>query len=119
MINTSSMRAVIKRMYTDRVTVKRYAESISTIGRTSITEAPVYNNIPCRLSKKTQSGNMQMEPSNNLNETAMLYVDTEYVIKQGDELHVTRGNRSYHYQAGEPFVYESHQEIVVSRKDYA
>lgn len=118
-MNTSYMSAALSHMYTDRVTVKRYSESFSTIGRTSISEAVIYADIPCRLSKKTPSANVQMESSNNLNETAMLYLDKQYIIKQGDELYLTREGRTYHFQAGEPYLYASHQEIVVNRKEYA
>jgi hypothetical protein len=119
MLNTSFMRAALSKMYSDVVSVKRYSESVSAIGRTSIDEVVVYSNIPCRLSKKSPSANMQTESSNTLDDSAMLYLDKQYIIRQGDELYLTHIGRSYHFQAGEPFVYESHQEIVISRKDYA
>lgn len=118
-VNTPYLKAAILRVLTDTVTVKRNVQTVSPIGRTTLYEQSVYTDIPCRVVKKTQSQNTQTESSNLLISSHVLFLDTQYSIQQGDELSISRFDRDYTFVAGDPFVYETHQEVPISQKGYA
>ncbi|MBE6787762.1 MAG: ABC transporter ATP-binding protein, partial [Ruminococcaceae bacterium] len=48
-----------------------------------------------------------------------LFIAPELEIKQGDVVEVTHFGRTHKYIAGEPFVYSTHQEILLDREENA
>lgn len=129
-IDYSKHRAAIERLYTDRVTVYRYGDAKDpNTKKTKQTPQPAHSNQPCRLSQKALGQNGQTEAQNDIRYETKLFLAPETEILQGDMLEVTRGRLTpsgweaialaRKYTAGEPFVYSTHQEISIQRKEWA
>lgn len=117
-MNIRRYRLALERTYTDRLTVQRI-EKVKVNGETKQRLVTVYEQQPCRISQKTLGTNGQTESVNRIAYETKLFIAPELEIKQGDTLTVTRGPLTRTYTAGEPFLYESHQEISIQRKTEA
>lgn len=117
-INYARHRRKLEKTYEDRVTVQRI-EKVKVNGETKQQLVGVYEQQPCRISQKTLGTNGQTESTNNTMYETKLFIAPELEIKQGDSLTVSRGQVTREYTAGESFVYASHQEISIQRKDKA
>lgn len=119
-MNLERHRRAIERLYTDRVTVYRYEKIKNPVTKeTELVLNTVYVDQPCRLSQRTLAANGQTEAENIIQYETKLFIAPELEIRQGDMLEVARGNVTRRYTAGEPFVYPTHQEISIQRKDWA
>lgn len=108
------------RMYTDLCTVKRHTEiEIEEDSETRHMLAPIYENLPCRISQKALGSNSQTDSVNRISYETKLFLDACYEIRQGDVISVTGRGICRSYKAGEPFVYHRHQEILLEKEDYA
>lgn len=123
-------RKAIEKLYTDRTTIYRYEKVKDPISReTKLIPVPVYSDHPCRISQKALGSNGQTEAQNDIAYETKLFVAPELEIKQGDMLEVTRGrittkgwepiSATRKYAAGEPFLYPTHQEVSIQRKEWA
>lgn len=112
-------RQRLETMYTDKVTVFRHQKIKKPNGETKLEPVPVYENQPCRISQKALAVNGQTEAHNQIAYETKLFLAPELEIKQGDKLEVTRGSTVRSYTAGEPFLYPTHQEVILQRKDKA
>lgn len=123
MINYRRHRRIIERMYEDRATISRHASiKDPDTKETKQVLQPVYTDQPCKLSQTSLPRNGQTEDANNLQYDAKLFIAPELEIKQGDVIAVTRAatGRVETYTAGQPFPpYKSHQEVLLSAKDWA
>jgi hypothetical protein len=129
-IDYSKHRAAIERLYTDRCIVYRYGDAKNEVTKeTKQTPQPVQINQPCRLSQRAIGQNNQTEAQNDIRYETKLFIAPEIEIRQGDMLEVTRGRDTPEgwepiaptrkYKAGEPFIYATHQEISIQRKEWA
>ncbi len=81
---------------------------------------PTHKNIPCKLSKKTITATNQTEIANTIQYSPVLFINPDIKIKAGSKIVVSQHRVTREFeQAGEPFVYETHQEIVLKRTDTA
>ncbi|GJM73001.1 hypothetical protein HMSSN036_52170 [Paenibacillus macerans] len=90
---------------------------------------PVYSDQACRISQKALGRNGQTEAQNDIAYETKLFIAPELEIKQGDMLEVTRGRitaagwepiaATRKYTSGEPFIYPTHQEVSLERKEWA
>jgi len=113
-------RAAIEKMYTDRATIFRYTQVKDPVTKaTDLVAEPVYTDRPCRLSQRALGQNSQTEAQNDIRYETKLFIAPELEIKHGDMLEVTRGGHTRKYEAGEPFLYVTHQEISIQRKEWA
>lgn len=81
---------------------------------------PIHENIPCKLSKKTINPTNQTEMANTIQYSPVLFINPDITIKPGSRIIVTQNGVTREFeQSGEPFVYETHQEIVLQRTDRA
>lgn len=81
---------------------------------------PIHENIPCKLSKKTINPSSETDIASIVRYAPMLFIAPEIEIKPGSEILVTQyGITRVFKQSGEPFVYETHQEIMLQRTDKA
>lgn len=123
MINYRRHRRAIERMYEDVATISRHVDvKDSTTKETRQELVPVYINQPCKLSQTGLPRNGQTEAQNDIRYDAKLFIAPELEIKQGDVLEITRRatGRVEVYAAGKPFPpYVSHQEILLTAKDWA
>jgi hypothetical protein len=114
-------RRIIEKMYTDRVIVYRYSKIKDPVTKeTKLVPQPVYTDQPCRLSQIALGKNDQTEAQNEIRYETKLFIAPEIDIRQGDLLEVTRGTVTRKkYTAGEPFLYSTHQEVSLQRKEWA
>lgn len=81
---------------------------------------PVYENIPCKLSKKTITTASQTEIVNTIQYSPVLFINPDITIKAGSKIIIAQNGVTREYdQSGEPFVYGTHQEIALKRVDTA
>ncbi|NLY47187.1 MAG: ABC transporter ATP-binding protein, partial [Tissierella sp.] len=80
---------------------------------------PVHEDIPCKVSKKTISP-VSGEVANAIKYEPVLFINPDVEIKPGSKIVVIQYGTTREYKrSGEPFVYETHQEIVLQRIDTA
>lgn len=118
MINYKRHRKAIEKLYEDKVTISRY-EKIRVNGETKLVLQLVCIDEPCRLSQKSLGANGQTEAQNDIIYETKLFTSPDIEILQGDEIEVTRGTMTRKYTAGEPYLYGSHQEVPLNRRDKA
>lgn len=119
-INYSRHRRRIEKMYEDTCTISRYDKVKNPATKQTKSELQtIYSDQPCRISQKALASNDQTETQNTISYQTKLFISPELDIRQGDEVSVTRAGVSNQYQAGEPFRYPTHQEVILLRKDVA
>jgi len=119
-IDYAAYRAQIETLYEDTANIYRY-EKIKNPD-TGITEEKTvlkYADQPCRISQKALATNGQTDAQNDIQYETKLFIAPELDIMQGDLLEVTRGAVTRRYSAGEPFLYPTHQEVSIQRKEWA
>lgn len=76
----------------------------------------VYENIACKLSKKTLNDINQSSNEALAVNSMVLFLDDRIAVKKGSRVEC----RGYVFYAGEPFLYpDSHQEIPMYVKEFA
>ncbi len=112
-------RKAIENTYTGFCSIIEYKEK--TVGNeTRIEEVTVLENQPCKLSKKTISPASQSEIATTVAYAPQLFIAPEIEIKPGSIIIVTQNGVTRKYErSGEPFVYETHQELTLQRVDRA
>ena len=119
-MNYAAHRRAIERLYSDRVTVYRHVGTKDPVTKeTKLVPQPVYVDQPCRISQRALGQNKQTEAQNEITYETKLFIAPELDIRQGDLLEVARGTVTRRYTAGEPFLYPTHQEISIQRKEWA
>lgn len=119
-MNLSRHRRAIERMYTDQCTISRHVQvKDPETKETKQVPQPVYTDQPCRISQRVLAANGQTEAQNDIGYESKLFIAPEIEIKQGDLLEVARDGVTRRYTAGEPFLYSTHQEVSLARKEWA
>lgn len=117
--NVKAERKAIEMTYDDTCEVIRSIEK--EIGYiTKQEEQTVYTAVPCALSTGNSS-TRQTETVNNIEYDVKIFLAPEIEIKAGDKIVVDRlGKRKIKYKnVGEPAIYETHQELMAKREDWA
>lgn len=119
-MNYRRHRKAIEKLYTDSATIYRYAnEKDPNTKVTSKVPQAVYTDQPCRMSQNALATNDQTEAQNQIRYETKLFIAPELELQQGDMLQVTRGTLTRKYETGEPFLYPTHQEVSIQRKEWA
>lgn len=129
-VNFDNYRAAIEVWYTDRATIYRHQKVKDPVTKeTKLVPVPVYSDQACRISQKALGRNGQTEAQNDILYETKLFIAPELEVLQGDMLEATRGRitaagwepiaATRKYTAGEPFIYPTHQEISLERKEWA
>ncbi|MBQ4250072.1 MAG: hypothetical protein II705_08530 [Clostridia bacterium] len=90
-------------------------------GRNVRRETALYENIPCRLSRRTSShtvsGTREDNETAKVTQTVKLFTDRDVEIPPGARVTVTQNGRTVEYErAGESMVYSCHRETVLELK---
>lgn len=111
-------------MYDKKATVKRQMPVVKESGADGMDWLPVHENVPCRLSNPGLNNADQGE-ANVINYDVKLFLSSNFAIKAGDIVFVNTVEngaivKTEEFEsAKEPFVYVSHQEVLLLRKGYA
>lgn len=119
-MNINRHRRAIEKFYTDRCTISRYQDYKDPVTKqTKLQPVTIYDDKPCRISQRALGANSQTEAQNEIAYETKMFIAPEIEVRQGDAIEVTRSGVSRTYEAGEPFLYPSHQAISLQRKGYA
>ncbi|WP_217563064.1 ABC transporter ATP-binding protein [Paenibacillus sp. GbtcB18] len=118
-MNIQRYRKVLESSYADTATIIRVIEVEKPSGETVQKFDPVYSDQPCRLSQKVLAVNDQTEAQNNITYLTKLFIAPELTILQGYEVTVKHVGRELSFVAGEPYLYPTHQEVILQRKGLA
>ncbi|WP_042472814.1 hypothetical protein [Bacillus ndiopicus] len=123
----SAARAPVELLYDRVATIKRYEEYEKENGSTSQKWVTKHEDVPCRLSTEgTQTlNNSLQEESNRIQYDAKLLLSPEVDILPGDEITVELFEddklilTDEFESAKKPFLYVTHQEVLLTLKDHA
>ena len=116
------VRKAIERLYDCTCTIISGKEKVKDpiTKETKLVTKTKYKDIPCRVSKQSLSKNVQTDTVNKIVYELKLFITPEIEIKQGDNVEVTNQfGVITKYKAGEGFYYNTHQEVILNKKDKA
>jgi len=113
----SQHRKAIERNYKGLMWVKEF-KSVEVDGETLQELVMVHEEIPCYLqrsqNKKVSSDGINLE----INYDLKIMCAPEVKIKPGSHIRVEQSGMKYSFEnTGEPFIYETHQELMAKRGD--
>lgn len=116
-------RKAIERLYDCTCSIKtygKYKDPVTKETKTGINPVAKYENQSCKVSKQSLSKNTQTDTVNKVVYELKLFIAPELNIKQGDEIEVTNQfGIITKYKAGEGFLYNTHQEVILSKEGKA
>lgn len=116
-----NVRKAIESQYKGLCTIYEYKEiEDPDTGETIVSPdpVPVHKDIPCKLSKKNLSPADDGEVANTISYAPVLFIAPDIEVKPGSIIEVTQNGVTRKFiRSGEPFIYETHQEIVLQRID--
>lgn len=112
-------RKAIESTYTGLCTIVEYQEVVVDY-ETRTEEVIVLESQPCKLSKKAISSASQAEVASTVAYAPLLFIAPEVEIKPGSIIIISQNGVTRKYErSGEPFIYETHQELTLQRVDKA
>ncbi len=79
-------------------------------------EIVIAENQPCAISQTSLRATTQTETTNNIDYDVKLFIAPEIEITAGCKIHVVQNGMDCNFeQAGEPFIYPTHQEVKLKR----
>lgn len=107
MVDTSKHLAS---MFSDTFSCTRATIVDDGFGGSIEKEIEIFSKEKCKLSVK----NLIATENQESKQTFKLFIPKNVTVKQNDKLTVTRFGIKYNSRATQPFIYSSHQEIVLS-----
>lgn len=111
-------------MYDKTATIERQVPITKESGADGMDWAPIHKDVPCRISNSSLN-NTSQEEVNVIQYDVKLFLSSQYDVKAGDivTVHTLENGsiiKSEEFEsAKEPFVYVTHQEVLLRRKGYA
>jgi hypothetical protein len=108
-------RKAVERLYFDTCTVYGFEEVERENGSTGFEMRAVQSDLPCRLSYETVTNTEQTENVDKVVQTIKLFCSPNVIIKSGSRIDVSHNGEVKKFKSsGEPAVYKTHQEIVLT-----
>lgn len=107
--------SAVEFMYDKEAEIQRYVDYIKENGADGQRWEIVHDDVPCRKSSINLS-NTNQDDANLIEYDMKLFLSSEIDVLAGDRVIV---NGVKYESAKEPFVYISHQEVLLIRKDWA
>lgn len=107
--------AAVEFMYDKTALVKRYVPIVKPSGADGMDWVAVHADVPCRLSSVKLDNTVQGD-ANVIQYDVKLFLSSAYGVVVGDVV-IVDGVK--YESAKEPFIYVSHQEVLLIRKGYA
>lgn len=111
-------------MYDKTAKIERYEDYVKPGGADGMRWEAVHLDVPCRLSSIKLDNTVQGD-ANAINYDTKLFLSSGFKVLAGDEVYVSSlvdgvATDTVKYEsAKEPFVYVSHQEVLLIRKGHA
>lgn len=110
-------RGLIERMYEGKCTIIEH-EKVQQGSRTENIEKIIAKEIPCKLARNSNNPSMQTDSVSKIDYNTTLFINPEIKIHSGSKLIISQyGVTRVFKQAGEPFMYPTHQEVSLKRTD--
>jgi len=117
--NIESQRKAIETTYTDTCNVYNF-EKVLNGSITSNQKVIKYKNLKCALSQKSLATTEQTQSQNKVLYDAKLFLSPDVEIETGSYIEIKRYGKVLEFeQIGEPFIYSTHQEMLLKRKTRA
>lgn len=116
--------SAVEFMYDKTAEVKRYVDYEKPSGADGQRWETVHSDVPCRLSSIKLDNAVQGD-ANAIQYDTKLFLSSDFKMLAGDEVYVSNlvngvATETMKYEsAKEPFVYVSHQEVLLIRRGYA
>lgn len=108
-------REFIEKMYQGKCTIIEY-KKVKNGSITQNIKKIVAKDIPCNLGKSSNSPSVQTDSVSKIDYNTTLFINPEIRINAGSTLIISQyGVNRVYQQAGEPFVYPTHQEVSLKR----
>lgn len=117
----SKATKAVEFMYDKTAEIKRYVDYVKPNGADGQRWEVIHTDVPCRLSSVTLNNTTQGE-ANVIEYDVKLFLSADIEVLAGDVISVLNPESSrieLFESAKEPFVYVSHQEVLLKRKGYA
>ena len=119
---TRELRTAAAALYTDQCDIWR-AQEVTSGGATKVVFVCVQQGLPCRLSRAASRKDMlnQALPELQTENEGRLYCAPQQDIRAGDRIDLHRADSTWNrrFTAGDVFLYPSHMEIPLLRKEEA
>ncbi|ANB62135.1 DUF3599 family protein [Anoxybacteroides amylolyticum] len=111
-------KPAVERLYDRTATIERYEVYQKPNGADGMQWVTKHENVPCRLSTVGMQtlNNASQDDVNTIQYDVKVFLSSKIDVRAGD-VFVIDGVR--YESAKEPFVYASHQEVLLVRKGYA
>ncbi|OQB15716.1 MAG: hypothetical protein BWY15_00429 [Firmicutes bacterium ADurb.Bin193] len=117
--NVGIERKAIETTYEGSASITEYEEYTVESGATRHREL-VRDGIPCALSQKSGKAADRRDDRSVIEYDAKLFVAPEHIIKPGSKITILQNGMNLTFvSVGEPFLYPTHQEVILKRKDNA
>ena len=107
--------AAVEFMYDKTATIERYESYVKPNGADGMRWVAVHPDVPCRLSSVKLDNTVQNE-ANVIKYDEKMFLSSDFGVLAGDVVTV---NGMKYESAKKPFVYVSHQEVLLTFKGYA
>ena len=112
----SLVKRVVEHLYDGRMTVEEARKEKNAKNITALVWSAVIEDAPCRVSYKTIAPVGRSDTVDSIAQAITLFTVPNIDIKPGSRVTVTQRGRTMRFScAGIPAVYESHQEIPLTR----
>lgn len=110
------VRRAVERLYDGRATVEEARKEKNPKNITALVWSAVARDVPCRVSYKTLAPAGQSDTADSIAQAITLFTAPDIDIKPGSRVIVVQRGYTMRFScAGIPAVYESHQEVPLTR----
>ena len=110
------VRRAVERLYDGRMTVEEARKEKNAKNITALVWSAVIEDVPCRVSYKTVAPAGRSDTVDSIAQTITLFTAPDIDIKPGSRMIVVQRGHTMRFScAGVPAVYESHQEVPLTR----
>lgn len=107
--------AAVEFMYDKKALIKRHVPIVKVNGADGMEWKSVHGDVPCRISS-LKLDNTEQKEANEIEYDVKMFLSSSLEVKAGDQVII---NGEKYESAKKPFVYVSHQEVLLRFKGYA
>lgn len=118
-MNAEKIRKAIEKTYTDVCDIYSF-KKVQEGSITKLAKVLEYENIKCALSQKNLKTAENNQSHSKIDYDVKLFISPDIKLLAGSEIEVTNFGKTQTFKyVGEPFVYETHQEVLLKREQKA
>lgn len=108
-------------IYKDSASIHRYTKVKNSDSSTTqkLKSIPELSGLPCLMNIENTDTPALTGEANSLNMIYTMFISDLIEIKAGDYINIRRKGKDHKFITGEPVLYEFHQEVPLSLKEWA